>query len=284
MTQWSLRKLRLPIHSTDLVLDVGSGANPHPRADVLLERYVSGEHRHGALAVADRPIVFADACRMPFKDKAFDYVIAFHVLEHVPTPELFLNELMRIAKAGYIETPNVMFEHMLPYDVHCLEVMNLGERLFIRKKPAPAADAFLGKLNVFSESPRWNEFFYGNPEFFHVRHHWKDRIDYEVTNPEEPCAWHMRGSTQSEVDVAHSPAPAGVRGAATSALRSYYKFWRPPPNLKPLLVCPDCRSALVEDHSSFRCGRCGRSYTGQPWPVFVQQAEHRVTNGMEVTP
>lgn len=63
---WSLRKLQLGIGADDLVLDVGSGANPHPRADILLEKHVSGHHRHGQAAVVDRPIVFADACRMPF--------------------------------------------------------------------------------------------------------------------------------------------------------------------------------------------------------------------------
>ena len=134
LARWSLRKLQLPIGATDLVLDVGSGASPHPRADVLLERYVSGQHRHGAVAVVDRPIVIADACRMPFKDKAFDYVIAFHILEHIPTPDLFLRELMRVAKAGYIETPNVMFERLVPYDVHCLEVMNVNGRLVMYKR------------------------------------------------------------------------------------------------------------------------------------------------------
>ena len=101
---WSLRKARLPIKSSDLVLDVGSGSSPH-RADVLLERYLDPKHRYRAMVI-DRPTVLADACKTPFRDKAFDFVIAFHVLEHVPDPAAFLNELQRIGKAGYIETPN----------------------------------------------------------------------------------------------------------------------------------------------------------------------------------
>ena len=127
---WSLRKARLPIKPTDLVLDVGSGDNPHPAADVLLERYVDGFHRFGGL-VADRPIILADACKMPFPDKSFDFVIAFHVLEHVNEPEAFLRELMRVGKAGYIETPNAIFERLNPYDVHLLEVMNINDTLII---------------------------------------------------------------------------------------------------------------------------------------------------------
>src|SRR5437870_3247712 len=92
---WSLRKVQLPIKPSDLVLDVGSGSNPHPAADILLERYIDTKHRYDQL-VADRPIVLGDACKMPFRDKAFDYIIAFHVLEHVRTPETFLKELVRV--------------------------------------------------------------------------------------------------------------------------------------------------------------------------------------------
>jgi hypothetical protein len=66
---WSLRKTKLPIGKSDLVLDVGSGGNPHPRADVLLEKYLDNTHRHSAL-VADRSTLWADACRMPFRDKS----------------------------------------------------------------------------------------------------------------------------------------------------------------------------------------------------------------------
>ncbi|UCE39033.1 MAG: methyltransferase domain-containing protein, partial [Thermoplasmata archaeon] len=42
---------------------------------------------------------------LPFKDKEFDFVYCSHVLEHVVNPEKACNELMRVAKRGYIETP-----------------------------------------------------------------------------------------------------------------------------------------------------------------------------------
>ncbi len=270
LTQWSMRKMQLPIRRHDIVLDVGSGGNPHPRSDVLLERYESGQHRHGVKAVANRPIVFADACRMPFKDKAFDYVIAFHVLEHVPTPDLFLGELMRVAKAGYIETPNVMFERLSPYGVHCLEVMNVRGRLLIHKKHAPTIDPFLE--NVF-DSPRWRKFFYDRPEFFHVCYHWKDRIDFDVANPEELCSWHMPDAGDSET-IAPDPLPStsesGGRGAAIEALRRFYSFRRKSPiDLTSLLACPVCRSELMDEGDGLRCGPCGTRYSKRPWPTFI---------------
>jgi len=132
--RWALRKALLPVSADGLVLDVGSGGCPYPRSDVLLERHGDAWHRCGAALVMDRPIVFGDALHMPFKNKAFDFVIASHVLEHVREPEQFLGELMRVGKAGYIETPNVLFERVIPYPIHCLEMMAVEGKLYIRKK------------------------------------------------------------------------------------------------------------------------------------------------------
>ena len=118
---WSMRKLRLPIKRTHTVLEVGSGGNPHPMSDVLMEKFVDNTHRLRAIRI-DRQTVLADACRMPFRDQSFDYIIAFHVLEHVATPEAFLEEMMRVGKAGYIETPNALYERIRPLNMHLLEV------------------------------------------------------------------------------------------------------------------------------------------------------------------
>ena len=175
LIKWSLRKANLPNKHEALVLDVGSGSNPHPSADVLLEKFVDTTHRYSPL-VADRPTVLADACRMPFKDKAFDYVIAFHVLEHINTPELFLNELQRVGKAGYIETPNAVFERLVPYDVHVLEIMDVNGELIIHKKASAKPDEYINNLDIVKKLPKWNKFFYNNPELFHVRYFWENKI------------------------------------------------------------------------------------------------------------
>src|ERR1700733_5671490 len=95
---WPLRRLHVPVSSDALVLEVGSGGNPYPRANVLLDAYEVTRERHWAPLVHDRPTVLAFVEKLPFKDKAFDFVIASHVLEHSAQPELFLQELMRVAK------------------------------------------------------------------------------------------------------------------------------------------------------------------------------------------
>ncbi len=86
--KWALRKVHLPV-AGGLVLDVGSGGKPYPRSDVLLDRMTGAEHRCGAAMMIDRPAVFGDASKMPFRDQAFDFVIASHILEHMPDPAVF---------------------------------------------------------------------------------------------------------------------------------------------------------------------------------------------------
>lgn len=107
----------------DLVLDVGSGAFPNDRADVLCERSLVREHR---VAVTDRPTVVADALALPFCRGAFDYVIASHLAEHVDDPAALCSELGRVAVAGYVETPSPIFERLFPTDNHLWQVARVG--------------------------------------------------------------------------------------------------------------------------------------------------------------
>lgn len=89
------------------VLDVGSGHSPHPRADVLVEMNVDDNTERSGACIdrRDERLVLGDAQRMPFADDVVDYVIACHIAEHVDDPRAFCEELMRIGKRGYIETP-----------------------------------------------------------------------------------------------------------------------------------------------------------------------------------
>ena len=133
---WSMRRILVGkmISSSALVLEVGSGGNPYPRSNVLLDAYKETRERHWEPLVSDRPTVLSFGENLPFKDKVFDYVIAAHVLEHSPHPEKFLSELQRVAKAGYIETPDAFMERINPYKDHRLEVTVRDDQLIIQKK------------------------------------------------------------------------------------------------------------------------------------------------------
>ena len=77
----------------ELVLEIGSGDRPNPRSDVLVDRYIEDNTERGGDLRIDRPLIVADAQELPFKDGAFDYIVCFHILEHMPDPAQFLREI-----------------------------------------------------------------------------------------------------------------------------------------------------------------------------------------------
>lgn len=107
---------RQPRHA--LVLDLGSGDNPHGRADVLCDRDpIADNERVGPLHF-DRPLVVGDAQRLPFRSGAFDYVICSELINHVERPEEVLQELMRVAPAGYIDAASALSEKLGGFTYH----------------------------------------------------------------------------------------------------------------------------------------------------------------------
>jgi len=98
------------------VLDVGSGHRPHDDATHLVDLLPEDDsERGGAVKRLGRSLVVATIEALPFKDKTFDYAYACHVLEHTDQPEEACRELMRVARAGYIETPSPFFEQGYNY-------------------------------------------------------------------------------------------------------------------------------------------------------------------------
>jgi len=80
-------KQKLNPPATGLVLEIGSGDNPNPLSNVLVDRFLGADNRErGGDLVVDRPFVVADAHHLPFRDGAFAYAICSHILEHMDDP------------------------------------------------------------------------------------------------------------------------------------------------------------------------------------------------------
>ncbi len=126
----------LTIKRHDLVLEVGGGHNPHPRSNIIVDKYVDDNtHRSGNIKILKhQKFLSADGENLPFKDKEFDYVICCHVLEHVENPEKFLSEQFRVAKKGYIETPSLLGEYLSPKDSHRWILHEINNILYLVEK------------------------------------------------------------------------------------------------------------------------------------------------------
>src|SRR5512140_3583116 len=73
--QTAYRRIDHPeIKSHDLVIDVGCGGLPNPRADVACDSMPQDSERALPLQI-DRPFVWADVTHLPFRTRAFDYSI-----------------------------------------------------------------------------------------------------------------------------------------------------------------------------------------------------------------
>lgn len=110
------------------VLEIGAGEyNTH-------SAYLSDDCRHFSLnlAVSERPTVAGDARLMPFRDCSFDGIIMLEVLEHIPTPDLLIKEIMRVLKVGGIMIGSTRFihpQHGAPNDYYRFSVDSI-ELLF----------------------------------------------------------------------------------------------------------------------------------------------------------
>jgi SAM-dependent methyltransferase len=107
------------LEPTDVVLDIGGWGRPFNRADWVMDAmpYESrglygsdgpGEERFSADTWIERDICAREP--YPFEDGAIDFVVCSHTLEDVRDPLWVCSEMIRIARAGYIEVPSRLEE------------------------------------------------------------------------------------------------------------------------------------------------------------------------------
>ncbi|MDP3091301.1 MAG: class I SAM-dependent methyltransferase [Nitrospira sp.] len=241
---WSLRRLYCPVGRDALVLEVGSGASPYFRANVLCDAYEETQERFYAHLVRDRPTILAFGERLPFKDGSFDFVIASHVLEHSAEPEKFLSEIQRVGKAGYIEGPDAFMERLTHYGFHRLEIADTDGQLVIRKKKHYIQDEeVVGLFHNKARSifPNWVSRF---PFHFHVRYFWNREsggIKYRILNPECDASWD--GPQSSAAELIQNPAPmAIIKQRILAVIRRLFSqnSRNKSLDLMNLLECPNC--------------------------------------------
>ena len=152
------------------VLDIGCGYSANENAIVICDvQDLSSFYK-------EKNFVQISGKELPFKDKEFDFVIASHVLEHVNDPVLFLEELQRVAKSGYIEVPtkledNLVFENKKAHLWH-LEFDDLNQNLIISNK----RQIFEPILTVSSIN-KFRKYF---SDSLIIQLLWEDKINYSM--------------------------------------------------------------------------------------------------------
>lgn len=268
---WRLRTLRrrtfLGFRRGDVVLDVGSGHRPHPRADLLCDRYLLDDSERGGHLVSDRPVVAGDLTALPFRDHAVDFIICQHVLEHVADPAAALEEMMRVAKRGYIETPAPLWEKLVGRSYHRWTVERCGDRLICREKPAhvPYRDLIPAFERFARRGSGWPLLTLEHFDDFYTSLRWSGGIDYEVFAAPRGGTRAGDGGAIAPLPVSMPDAPGAGRwagGLKPLALRLLRGALAPrhPIDLDALIACPGCRGSLARGAAGLDCARCRVRY------------------------
>ena len=229
-----------------LVLEVGPGQAPHPRADVVVDKYVADDfERQGALDVS-RPLVVADGQRLPFADRTFAYTLALHVLEHATDPALFAAELSRVAPAGFVQVPTRIAELTFGWPYHPWLIDREGDTLVFRPRNgqrAPVGEVF---HQAYADSALLRNWWAANRELLHHSVEWRNELEVRVEG--ESVA-----DQTAELDVERT----------VSALHELDRrgALKPQPDvLGGSLSCPSCEASLTLGGEAAECSACGRSY------------------------
>lgn len=129
----------------------------------------------------------ADGENLPFKDKTFDYVISSHVIEHVNNPSIFLEEISRVGKRGYIEAPSLIGEYLIPKKSHKWVLLELEEKIVLMEKNIINFNPTIDFGDLFQKyvAPNSIEFrilMNTWPNLFTIRYEWEGSIDF-IVNP-----------------------------------------------------------------------------------------------------
>ena len=245
--------------SDGLVLDVGGGQSAHPRANVVVDKYVVDDFERAGPLELTKPLIVADGHHLPFADGTFSYVVAMHVLEHATDPVQFASELARVAAAGFVQLPSAESELTFGWPFHPWLVDRDGDTLVFRPKGERRAQVGSVFHESYEQSVLMRLWWASNRSRWHHSLDWRGRLDVRVEG--ESAA-----DQTAALDVQRTLA-------ALAQLSELGRLTPLPQPIRDELRCPLCRGTLSGEPSRLTCTECGSAYpvVGDV-PVLLEEA------------
>lgn len=213
---------------------------------------------------------------LPFRDKAFDYSICFHVLEHTDDPEAFVQTLERISSAGYIETPTPLNELVFPYDFHITAIAKTGDNSLkaygLETYDQKTLLTLRKSISQYVSSQAFLKFYRKNPTLFNTVLRWKGdlniktiglpRKSQDFTGYEVPKYPHH----DSSITLKQKIAPV-----LRSAIR---KFCKKNIDIQSILRCSRCHSNKIQTleitkiEKNYQCCDCENKFLASKNNIF----------------
>ena len=164
-----------------IVVDVGADNHPFPKATILCDYHfdIALQHR-SPNARNECPLVVCDVTALPFREKSVDFICCSHVLEHVDDPLAACSELQRVAKAGYIETPNFMKDVLFSwaYGMHRWHTVAINNALYFfeyTERQAKGIQSSIWRDMILGSTYHpMQDVFDDNQDLFNTMFSWKD--------------------------------------------------------------------------------------------------------------
>ena len=270
--------MKFGIKKNDLVLEIGSGHNPYPRSDILCDRFLFNNKERSEYALRyDRPLVIANAEKLPFKNKSFDFVICRQVIEHSKSPIQFIKEMQRVGKRGVIICPRAVREKIFGWRDHHWWITRESGRLIFRHKKNKKENDFFHHL--YQGKAFFRRYCLKHDGFLNIYFYWNKEIPIKVLNITgkdflrkvklEAEGFLSGKKSNLLLDFCFSVRELYLRLVNKLKKELSILKWKIRQNfnkkinlesLKELIICPECKNKIEILANSARCRKCNIDY------------------------
>lgn len=183
-----------------IILDIGSGDKPDPRATILADLRLGKQgrnrlERYLKETVTDRPFVRCSIENLPFQDKSVDFIISTQIFEHLKYPEKAAEEVCRVGQAGFLQSPGWLMETIIPRIYHLWMIQkSFGKLIFETKEHYRDRTGNSQHICYVTGKDDWNFWFrqqldknltfaglfHRNHNVFYSTVRWQDSFEIEV--------------------------------------------------------------------------------------------------------